>query len=213
MTEITYTLLSDGSSDKALLPIIDWTFHQHFPRLIVQSQWADLSRLPKPPLTGKLDERIRQALYFYPCDYLFVHRDAEKQAWDERYQEVNDTFKQLISQIADTQLRCVIPVRMTEAWLLFSEQAIRRAAGNPSGSQSLLLPALHQIELMPNPKQDLHHLLREASGRKGRNLQKFKVSQAVQLVADYTKDFSQLRGLEAFNRFEESIKALAIVAK
>lgn len=210
MAEITYTLLGDGSSDKALVPIINWTLRQHYPRLVVQSQWADLSRLPKPPSPGKLDERIREAVYFYPCDYLFVHRDAEKQSWEERYQEVNETFNQLTSRVDNAQLHCIIPVRMTEAWLLFSEQAIRRAAGNPSGNEKLFLPPPRQIESIPNPKQVLQDLLREASGRKGRNLQKFNVSQAVQLVANFTEDFTQLRDLDAFRHFEESIQKLSV---
>ncbi len=206
MAEITYTLLGDGSSDRALLPIINWTFRQHYPQLGIQAQWADFSRLHSPPALNKLDERIRKANYLYPCDYLFVHRDAEKQSWQERYDEITATF----NQFANLKMLCIIPVRMTEAWLLFSEQAIRKAAGNPLGSHKLSLPALRQIESTPNPKQVLQSLLREASGRKGRNLQKFNVSQAVQLVADFTVDFNQLRNLEAFNRFEESVRMLPI---
>lgn len=36
----------------------------------------------------------------------------------------------------------VIPVRMTEAWLLGHELSIRSAAGNPNGSENLELPDL-----------------------------------------------------------------------
>jgi hypothetical protein len=36
----------------------------------------------------------------------------------------------------------VVPVRMTEAWLLADEFAIRSAPGNPNGTQSLDLPDL-----------------------------------------------------------------------
>ncbi len=34
----------------------------------------------------------------------------------------------------------IVPVTMTEAWLLFDERAIRRAADNPAGENSLQLP-------------------------------------------------------------------------
>ena len=58
MKEIRYTLLSDGSSDKALLPILSWLLYQHCPEYAIQSQWADLGRLPKPP--KQLPEKINK---------------------------------------------------------------------------------------------------------------------------------------------------------
>ena len=45
----------------------------------------------------------------------------------------------------------VIPVRMTEAWLLIDELALRRAAGNPNGRNPLDLPALKDLEALPEP--------------------------------------------------------------
>ena len=58
MNEITYTLLSDETLDKALLPIIDWIIQAHFPTIDVQRQWADLSRLPQSTLVNSLAGRM-----------------------------------------------------------------------------------------------------------------------------------------------------------
>lgn len=93
MSEITYTLLSDGTSDKALLSIIDWVLRQHFPNLVTQRQWADFSRLPNPPLMNRLTDRMEQALALYPCDWLFVHRDAERQSVEDRQQEIATAWR------------------------------------------------------------------------------------------------------------------------
>ena len=43
MRTIRYTLLSDGSSDKMLMPILDWLLYQHCPEYSVKSAWADLA--------------------------------------------------------------------------------------------------------------------------------------------------------------------------
>ncbi len=208
MFEITYTLLGDGTSDRALLPIIDWALRQHFPNLLAQHQWADFSLLPDPPPSGKLPERIQRAIDLYPCDWLFVHRDAERQAIADRHQEIAEAWGKVGRWSENRRVVSIIPVRMTEAWLLFNEQAIRMAAGNPSGKQPITIPSLRTLETLPDPKQVLQRLLREASGLNPRQLRKFNVSRAVQLVADNVQDYSPLRSLAAFAAFDESIRTL-----
>ena len=54
---------------------------------------------------------------------------------------------------------CVIPVRMTEAWLLIDEKAIRIAAGNRNGTEILEIPKLHELESLPDPKKLLYELI------------------------------------------------------
>ncbi|HUT94205.1 MAG TPA: hypothetical protein VMY37_32390 [Thermoguttaceae bacterium] len=98
----------------------------------------------------------------------------------------------------------VVPVRMTEAWLLFDEKAIRRAAGNPNGTDPLQVP-VRQAEDIPDPKAVLHEALRTASGLSGRRRQKFNVRDAVHRVGEYIDDFSPLRRLSAFQRLEEDL--------
>jgi hypothetical protein len=99
---------------------------------------------------------------------------------------------------------------MTEAWLMFDEQAIRRAANNPNGSVPIRLPPATRIERMPDPKKELKTMLRIASGlRSSRDLSKFADSRAVHLVAEYTNDFSFLRQLEAFRSFEAELRRVS----
>ena len=154
--------------------------------------------------------RIRQAIDLYPCDLLFIHRDAERETLADRHKEIMTAWRLIEFAYANHRSISVVPIRMTEAWLLFSEHAIRTAAGNPSGKQKLELPALRTIEALPNPKRELQRLLREASGLTERRLKNFKVSRAVQLVADNIEDFSPLRKLSAFIVFEEYIRTLVI---
>jgi hypothetical protein len=203
MMEISVTLLSDGSSDKRLLPVIIWLFHQHRPDLAIQSIWADLRVLRNPPQT--LAGKITKSLELYPCDLLFIHRDSENDTPENRTQEIIAVVESVSEIVSALPVICVVPVRMQEAWLLFDEGAIRKAAGNPNGDAVLQLPHLPLVESLPDPKNLLYDLLREASELRGRRLKKFSVSKSAHLVAEYIEDYSPLRTLPAFNALEAEL--------
>ena len=101
----------------------------------------------------------------------------------------------------------VIPVRMIEeAWLLFDEVAIRKAAGNPNGKIQIVLPELKTLEQLPDPKEKLHMILREASELKGRRLKKLNTHQCIHRITELIEDFSFLRQLSAFQILENKIQ-------
>jgi hypothetical protein len=149
-----------------------------------------------------LAERITMAAELYPCDLLFVHRDAESELREHRVSEIR---RALDGRPAAPAAVCVVPVRMQEAWLLFDESALRRAAGCPNGAISLQLPPWARLE--PNPKEILHNLLRKASGLKGRRAKSFRPRVCAHRLADLIDDFSPLRNLRAFRALEEDLKA------
>ena len=204
MEFLRFTLVSDGSSDRCLMPILEWLLREVGRVKSVAARWADFSYGATP---RGLSERLDQALRLYPCDVLFVHRDAEKQNPALRYEEVAEALAE-VSGVSVPPAVCVIPVRMQEAWLLFDESAIRNAAGNPHGRDELALPKLSAIETIPDPKAVLHGLLRQACGLSGRRLKNFAVAKAALLVTQYATDFSKLRALPAFDRLERDISAL-----
>lgn len=196
---ICYTLLSDGSSDRALIPVLDWLLKSHCPACTLAPQWSDLARLPHPPKT--LAEKIRLTLDLYPCNLLFIHRDAEKQGYDARREEILMSLQ----DIASPPAICVIPVRMQEAWLLLDETAIKKAAGNPSAADKLLLPKPGRVEQIPDPKEILFDLLRNASGLTGARLKRLNLHKCVHRLSTLIDDFSPLRGFPAFNRLESEL--------
>ena len=203
MDEIRYTLISDGSSDRALLPILTWVLREKVDVRRIQSEWADLGRLPRPP--QGLRKRILFAIDLFPCDLLFVHRDAEKQDPETRYREIHNALQEATKLGFQVPAVCVVPVRMTEAWLLFDEPAIRLSAGNPNGKNPLDMPDLSVIEQIPNPKDILFEILREASGLTGRRLKKFNMGECRIRITELISDFSPLRHLSAFQRLENDI--------
>lgn len=197
---MTYTLAADGTSDRVLLPLLDWSLREQRMSPIV-SQWADFSRIVRQP---SLADKLRVAVELYPCDVLFVHRDAEGQAPELRRIEISNA-------VAGNDVRHipVIPVRMTEAWLLADEQAIRAAAGNPNGAEDLNLPDVRRLEDVPDPKQILHNALVLATGLNARRRARFRVAERVYLIPNYIDDYSGLNTLAAFRALQENIRVAA----
>jgi hypothetical protein len=206
MDEIRYTLITDGSSDRALIPILTWVLRERGGVNRIQPEWADLGRLPRPP--AALKNRILAAIDLFPCDLLFVHRDAEKEDPEHRYKEIYDALNEAFTQGFQTPAVCVVPVKMTEAWLLFDEASIRLAAGNPNGKNALSLPELNRIELILDPKERLSEILRKASGLSGRRLKTFNVPGSQIRITELIEDFSHLRKLKAFQRLEDDISRM-----
>ena len=206
MRGLRFTLVADGSSDVALLPILVWLLREHFGSIPIQPEFADLRRLRNPPHT--LLDRIAKSVELYPCDLLFVHRDAERESIHKRVDEIRESLEQCA--IDTPPVVCVVPVRMREAWLLINESALRKAAGNPQGRQPLSVPDTKKLEELPDPKQILHDLLCQASGLRGRRLKRFirDVGRHVHRVAEQIDDFSLLRELTAFRQVERQIVAL-----
>jgi hypothetical protein len=207
MKAVRYTLVSDGPSDANLLPLIDWVLMEAAGIESSAGTPAELWRLPSRPIS--LADRIIKAVKHYPCDLLFVHRDAEKQPALDRHKEICSAIGSALKADLKLPAVAVVPVRMLEAWLIFDEVAIRKAASNPNGKLALGLPALKRLEDRPDPKKDLADALRKASELTGRRLKKFNTAQAFWRVVDFIDDYKPLRQLSAFQTLENSVKKMA----
>ena len=207
MSALRFTLVADGPTDAVLLYLLRWLLIQNGVVRPIEPAWADLRQLPRPP-TG-LERKIEAALDLYPCDLLFIHRDAEKQPREDRISEIQQAVRRLSSDLFTSKpYACVVPIRMTEAWFLFDELSIRRAAGNPAGGGILSLPPLSKTEALPDPKQVLHDLLRAATELPLRRLKKFSTAQACYRLAELIDDFSPLRRLPAFASLETDLQSI-----
>ena len=193
------TLTTDGTSDIVLVPVLQWLMRQLTPEDF-EIRWADPRAFPEKPRS--LAERLAAAIQEYPCQLLFVHRDAEKQEPDVRYQEIEAANRTGRSHV------CVVPVRMQEAWLLHDESALREAAGRPSGTEDLGLPPAHRWDRLADPKRVLYEALRAANGAKGRRAKSFKPVRAAHRLADLITDWTPLRTLAAFAQLEADTRTV-----
>jgi hypothetical protein len=187
------------------MPILNWLLRANGVQCAIQSEWAALRRLSRPP-RGLL-ARVTKAFDLYPCELLFVHRDAEGESHSFRRIEIELAVAEAFRELHPPVSVSVIPVRMREAWLLFDEGAIRKAAGNPSGRDVLQLPPLERCEDLPDRKGLLERLLREASGLSVRRRAKLRVGARMSRITDYARDFTPLRALPAFRELERDLQA------
>lgn len=203
MKPLRGTLLCDGSSDQKILHVIRWLLDDlDSPPL--ELACADPA-LFSPAVSG-LNARARAAIDQEPCDILFVHRDAERCPLSTRKGEIQEALNE---SVGGTPYICIIPIRMSEAWFLFEETAIRKAANNPNGTTPLCLPPMSRMERLPDPKQTLYKNLRIAANLRGRHLQRFdrNIGWAARRVGELIEDYSPLRSLNAFQEFERDLRA------
>lgn len=205
MTTLRFTLLAEGTSDRVLIPILTWMLMKQHPGFAWIGQTADLQALPRPP--RELPDKIATAQEYFPADVIFIHRDADREPPERRRAEIEDAIHSR-PQSGVKQWAPVVPVRMTEAWLLVSEPALRAAAGNSNGRTPLTFPSLRDLETIPDPKDLLQKLLIKASEASGRRLKKFSFPVHRARVPDFIDEWDVLLRLPSAKALYDDIAAL-----
>lgn len=199
-----YTLIADGPSDRRLTHVIDWCLSIHT-LTPYTSQFADFRGLPTPPASIK--DKILFAHSLFPSDLIFIHRDIE--ALGSEQARIDEIHSGYIDAKIELPAICpyipITPALMQEAWFLFNEPAIKQASGNPSCRKRLNLPNKNKVEKI-HAKDCLRKMLVDASELEGRHLQRFNVAQAIYRLSELIQDFSPLRGLTQFDKFEANLK-------
>ena len=90
---------------------------------------------------------------------------------------------------------------------MIDEAAIKTAAGNRRYAGELELPPVNRLEEIPDPKNLLNDLLRQASDLNRRRQRSFRVAKHARLVTEFIEDFSPLRQLSAFAALEEEVSS------
>jgi hypothetical protein len=197
-TRVRYALFADGTGDRVLLPLVDWVFRSRS----IEPAGSFAEPAVFAGCSRDLAAGIRKAIRWYLPEVLIVHRDAEREEPALRTEEIRGAVAEAGVEVPVVP---IVPVRMTEAWFCLDEAAIRRAAGNRAGKAVLDLPSLRDAESRPSPKNEVHEALRRASGLSGRRLSKFDPNRVFPRVGDYIGDFSPLRELPSFRRFESAL--------
>lgn len=187
--QLVYSVVADGGTDRLLVPIIQWAIHRLDPSVeLLEPEFRKRSGSVKEFLDSYNSGRM----------LIFVHRDAENRSLEERMTEFDS--------INRPEVVAVVPVRMSESWLLFEGSAIAGAAGSPASH--VQVPKISEIEGIADPKDLLDQLLFEAAGspagRRGKVFRRSIVERRVS-VSLRISDFKPLEGLRAFRQFQQSL--------
>ena len=196
-----FLFVCEGSSDE---PLAD-----HIQRLLIECGQPDPDGEPWR-YGRRVADKIRQGLQAAGVpDLLFVHRDADNAGAEARYREIEAAVRTAAQD--GTSWIGVVPVRMTEAWLLLDEAAIRDVVGKPGGNLPLDLPAPDHAERVADPKKRLRDALLTASGNRGRRRRRFD-REYPRLRRRLLQDLpigGELERLESWSRFrDDTIRAL-----
>ncbi len=191
-------LVCEGSSDTALA--------LHVQRLFIGYGYPQ-SEFTTAASGRQLVDKIRNGLgSVNRFRLLFVHRDADRDGSNARYGEISKAVEE-----AKYNGRWVgiVPVRMTEAWLLLDEVAIRNVVGNPNGRTRLDLPSVAEAERMADPKSVLRLALLTAGdvvGRRRRTMARRYPGLRNRLLANLPVG-GPLEQLESWSRFRDDTVA------
>lgn len=203
MLQVSFLLVCEGSSDAALV--------RHLEELCilcgadeVTGVAPDLALVPEVGHT--VAAKVEVALRLEPgVDLVFVHRDADGPDPRSRRAEIEAALEPVHHPALGVPL---VPVQMTEAWLLLDEAQIRRAADNPNGRTVLNLPGPEEVEGIRQPKEVLFELLRtasELSGRRQRKFEKTLVRRRRRLLEELRCD-GPVSGVPAWQRLKVDVK-------
>lgn len=171
--------LADGPSDLPLAGHLEALCAEHHREVQVTAIDPRNLRAPGRTVQDRLRYLLQQGV---EPDLVFVHRDAEGQNPAERASEIRTGAAD--AGVAVGKVVPVVPVRMTEAWLLLDEAEIRRVAGKPGSTNALGLPPVAAVEGVADPKQLLREALLQAGAPVGRRRRK-----------QFGRDFGQQRAL------------------
>ncbi|WFE67159.1 DUF4276 family protein [Micromonospora sp. WMMD714] len=198
--------VAEGSSDAPLAELIESLFLER--GIEVRLSQPDFS------LLGKVHKDVRSRvaaglrLVGAPVDLVVVHRDADNAGHDARLREITGAIGSL--DVASALIP-VIPVRMTEAWLLLDETTIRLVAGNPTGRMGLTLPKRHEVEALADPKEMLRTCLLAASGETGRRREavRKRFNQHRRQLLQLLDPSGPVARLDSWKRLREDIDRIA----
>ena len=201
-------LVAEGSTDiRFMAPILLKTFHELAINCRTEIQIEDVVEFSKPHGLGFTDQMrvVSENAINRGISVLCIHADADSPTAENTINSKFTPFLEAVSLKPDLNFRPefvpVIPVQMTEAWMLADPVALSEITGLPEAT--FRTDALSgSPERHANPKRILEEVLREAFGNKRRKSNLAKLSSYYQIAGQKTS-LPMLRRLSSFNAFEQ----------
>lgn len=209
MTTLVLALYAEGRTDERFLPIV---IQRTAEQILVQRGRITVDVLEPIVLNRTIDrqfprrvERILEAARRSAGYHmLIVHADADHptpdRAMRERIQPGFERVHNADEPVCD-ELLPIIPVQMTEAWMLADPEALQAVIGTDVEAQALGLPArAHQVESEPDPKQILRQTIQNALAHRSRRRRRIDLGTVYEPLARQIS-LRRLRAVPAYRQF------------
>ncbi len=216
--QLLLALYAEGPSDTRFLPIIIQRTARSITGQHRSIDVLDLTIISKKQ--GACEECILHAARdAYGCHALIVHSDADDKTSVRAHKERIQPGFDLVLKFKSSEEVCehlipLIPVQMTEAWMLADGEALLDVIGANRGPQDLRLPKASEVERDANPKRTLNEIVRNVnlnrcSSKRSSYRRKIDIDSRYEHLAG-SIDLSKLAFVPSYKAFRDDLTEVLI---
>ena len=212
MTALVLALYAEGHADEGFLPVvIQRTAEQVLARrgrtIVDVLEPISLNHTIDRQFPTRVDRMLEAARRASGYHALIVHADADYPSPDRALLERFIPGQTRVRQARQAQesvceyLVPIIPVQMTEAWMLADPDALREVIGVRLALEALGTPAHpHQVESDPDPKQTLNVVIQNALAQRSHRRRRIALGAVYEPLARQI-DLAKLGSVPAYTEF------------
>lgn len=215
MKSLVISLYAEGRSDDRFLPVVifrlvEKIICENSTEVVDIAEPLLMDTKNKPQLSTREEKILDVARRCTDYDVLIVHSDADfpepNRAINERIQPgFNRSRREFQGGGSNCQLVAIVPVQMTEAWMLVDPEALCEVIGTHVNYQHLGLPVrARDVESLPYPKGTLNEVVRKATEGYTRR-RPVKIGSIQEPLARLI-DLEKLCDVPSFSRFDEDLR-------
>lgn len=204
-------LAAEGSTDiRFLYSIVKRTFNE----IALQESLCDIDiyvkavNVPKTGLsfTDYVVEASRKGVRDFGMMVLAIHTDADTDTFEERFKNkilpAQIKLESMDGEICKL-LTPIIPVRMTEAWMLADKQLLKDEIGTAKSDSELGIN--RNPETFANPKEIIQNAIRIAMQDYPRRRSRLRISDLYSIIGDKLST-EVLSKLESYRNFQTAVR-------
>jgi hypothetical protein len=212
MTALVLALYAEGHADEGFLPvIIQRTAEQVLARrgrtVVDVLEPISLNHTIDRQFPTRVERMLEAARRASGYHALIVHADADYPTPDrallERFSPGQTKVRQArqVQESVCEHLVPIIPVQMTEAWMLADPDALREVIGVNLTTDAIGAPMHpHQVESDPDPKQTLNAVIEKALTQRARRRRRIALRSIYEPLARQIS-LARLIGVPAYQQF------------
>lgn len=210
MSILAIALYAEGNVDTLFLPPI----LQRTSEMIIAKYGRRMIDVSEPIIISKKRGSLEQAILQASreargYDALIIHNDADNRTFEQARRERFEPGLALVRQAPEEEvcsnLVPVIPIRMTEAWMLVDFDAMCEVLGTSLSSAELGIPARAVLfEDITDPKSTLSEVIRNINATRSRHRQMINLSAKYELLARRI-DLQRMTYVPSYKKFVDEL--------